>query len=121
MQFTTFALTALAAASAVVAAPMEKRAGGSGQATYFYQNGNPGSCGQYHSDSDSIVAVNSAQMNSGLCGQSISVQGNGKTIQAVVADTCPTCGYGDLDLSTGAFQQLSGMDAGVVGIQWWSN
>ena len=38
MQFATLAVSALAlAASAVTAAPAQKRAGGSGQATYFYQ------------------------------------------------------------------------------------
>lgn len=30
----------------------------SGQATYYFQNGNPGSCGNYNSDSAFIVAVN---------------------------------------------------------------
>lgn len=37
MQFATLAVSALAAVSAVVAGPVQKRAGGSGQATYFYQ------------------------------------------------------------------------------------
>lgn len=37
MQFTTLAVSALAAVSAVAAAPAQKRAGGSGQATYYYQ------------------------------------------------------------------------------------
>lgn len=120
MQFTTLFVSALAAATAVVAAPLEKRAGGSGQATYFYQNGNPGSCGNWNSDDAVIVAVNSAQMNSGLCGQPVWIQHNGKTIQATVADTCPTCDSGSLDLSVGAFQQLSGLDAGMVPINWWT-
>ncbi len=90
------------------------------QARYFYQNGNPGSCGQVNSDSTPVVAVNSAQMNSGLCGKSVWIQGNGKTIEAKIADTCPTCDHGSLDLSVGAFQQLSGLDAGVVPITWWT-
>ncbi|KIS68638.1 uncharacterized protein UMAG_10640 [Mycosarcoma maydis] len=120
MQFTTLAISALAAASAVVAAPVEKRAGGSGQATYYYQNGNPGSCGQWNSDSRPIVAVNSAQMHDGLCGKPIWIQSNGKTIEATIADTCPTCSSGSLDLSTGAFEQLSGLDAGEIPINWWT-
>lgn len=121
MQFVTLAVSALAlAASSVAAAPAQKRAGGSGQATYFYQNGSPGSCGQWNDDSRPIVAVNSAQMNDAMCGQTVWIQGNGKTIEATVADTCPTCESGSLDLSVGAFQQLSGLDAGVVPITWWS-
>ncbi|CBQ73608.1 conserved hypothetical protein [Sporisorium reilianum SRZ2] len=121
MQFTTLVVSALAAASAVVAAPLEKRAGGQGQATYFLQNGNAGSCGWVSSDDSPVVAVNSAQMSGDLCGQTVWIQGNGKTISAVIADTCPTCDWGSLDLSVGAFQQLSGLDAGVVNpISWWS-
>ncbi|CDR88422.1 uncharacterized protein SPSC_04249 [Sporisorium scitamineum] len=120
MQFTTLVVSALAAASAVVAAPFEKRAGGQGQATYFYQDGNSGSCGQVHSDSTPLVAINSDQMSNALCGQTVWIQGNGKTISAVVADTCPTCNWGSLDLSTGAFEQLSDLDAGVVPITWYT-
>lgn len=48
MQFSTLAVAALSLASAVVAAPVEKRSSGTG--TYYLQNGNPGACGQYHSD-----------------------------------------------------------------------
>lgn len=121
MQFTTLLVSALAAATAVVAAPLEKRAGGSGgQATYYYQGGNPGSCGNWNGDDAMIVAVNSAQMNGNMCGQPIWIQGNGKTIQATIADTCPTCDSQSLDLSVAAFQELSGLDAGVVPITWWT-
>ncbi|PWZ00159.1 hypothetical protein BCV70DRAFT_160857 [Testicularia cyperi] len=120
MQFTTLAVTALAAASAVIAAPAQKRAGGSGQATYFYQGGNPGSCGQYSSDSDSVVAVNSAQMDSSLCGQKVWIKNGEKVIEATIQDTCPTCSYGSLDLSVGAFQQISDLNAGMVPISWWN-
>jgi len=122
MQFTTLAVSALALATSFVAAAPAKRDGGSGQATYYYQNGNAGSCGQYNSDDTPIVAVNSAQMYDGLCGSPVWIQYNGNTIQATVADTCPTCNWGDLDLSTGAFNQLTNGDlaAGEVPIQWWT-
>ncbi|SNX85024.1 related to B2-aldehyde-forming enzyme [Melanopsichium pennsylvanicum] len=121
MQFTTLAVSALAiAASSVAAAPAQKRAGGQGQATYYYQGGNAGSCGTVNSDSSTIVAVNSAQMNDAMCGQKLWINANGKTIEAVVADTCPTCGEGSLDLSVGAFEQLSNLDAGEIPITWWS-
>ncbi|EPQ25911.1 uncharacterized protein PFL1_06584 [Pseudozyma flocculosa PF-1] len=116
MQFTTLAVTLFAAASAVVAAPLERRDGG--QATYFYQGGNPGACGNYHSDDDRIVAVNSAQYNQGLCGKSIWINHNGNTVEAKVADECPTCAWGDLDLSVGAFKALANMDQGQVPISW---
>jgi len=42
-------------------------------------------------------------MNSGWCGRKVVVTNtaNGKTMSATVADTCPGCSYGSLDLSTG--------------------
>lgn len=119
MQFSTIAISALALATAAVASPV-KRAGGSGQATYFYQNGAAGSCGNVNSDSSTVAAISSAQMDSSLCGQKVWIQGNGKTVEAIIADTCPTCSAGSVDLSVGAFQQLSGLDAGVVPITWWT-
>jgi len=75
----------------------------SGQATFYSQGGAAGSCGNYASDSDYVVAVNAAQMNSGWCGRTVKVTNtaNGATITAKVADTCPGCSYGSLDLSTG--------------------
>ncbi|KAL7342359.1 RlpA-like double-psi beta-barrel-protein domain-containing protein-containing protein, partial [Rhodotorula toruloides] len=92
----------------------------SGQATFFYQGGNPGSCGTVHSDSDYIVAVNAAQMNSGWCGKTVSIRNTatGASITATVADTCPGCGYGSLDLSTGAFNALGSESQGVLPISW---
>ncbi|GAA5885300.1 hypothetical protein JCM6882_009559 [Rhodosporidiobolus microsporus] len=95
----------------------------SGKATYFYQNGNPGSCGVWNQDSTYLVAVNAAQMNSGLCGKTVRIRNNanGKTITALVQDTCPGCGYGSLDLSVGAFGALGSYDSGVLPISWSYN
>ncbi|BGP37885.1 hypothetical protein JCM10450v2_001821 [Rhodotorula kratochvilovae] len=92
----------------------------SGRATYYFQGGAAGSCGNYASDSDYIVAVNAAQMNSGLCGKTVKITNtaNGKTITARVADTCPGCGYGSLDLSEGAFGALGSYSSGVLPIAW---
>ncbi|GAA5837080.1 hypothetical protein JCM9279_005579 [Rhodotorula babjevae] len=92
----------------------------SGQATFYSQGGAAGSCGNYASDSDYVVAVNAAQMNSGWCGRKVTVtnKSNGKTITATVADTCPGCSYGSLDLSTGAFGAIGSYDTGVLPIAW---
>ena len=72
----------------------------------------------FSSDGAYIVAVNDAQMNGGLCGRSVRITNtaNGQSITATVADTCPGCGYGSLDLSVGAFQGLGSMDQGVLPI-----
>ncbi|KAM0755654.1 barwin-like endoglucanase, partial [Meredithblackwellia eburnea MCA 4105] len=93
-----------------------------GQATWYTQDGNAGSCGQYHGDYDLIVAMNSAQVNGGShCGKTVHITNtsNGKSLTAVVADECPGCGYGSLDLSLGAFEKIGDLNTGVLPITWY--
>jgi rare lipoprotein A (peptidoglycan hydrolase) len=54
------------------------------------------------------------------CGRTVSITNtdNGRSITARVADTCPGCGYGSLDLSTGAFGAIGSYDQGVLPISW---
>lgn len=101
----------------------------SGQASWFTQNGNPGACGIYHSDSDHIVALqvdmygNTGQQSQ-YCGRSLTITNTatGATAQAVVADACPGCAtYHSLDLSTGLFQALGSLDQGILPISWHFN
>ncbi|GAA95472.1 uncharacterized protein L969DRAFT_58376 [Mixia osmundae IAM 14324] len=89
----------------------------SGSGTYYYQGGNAGACGAVNSDSAYIVAMNSAQF-SGSCGKQVTIYSGGKSVTATVADECPTCGYGSIDLSTGVFSALADMSAGLIGITW---
>ncbi|KDE09679.1 hypothetical protein MVLG_00083 [Microbotryum lychnidis-dioicae p1A1 Lamole] len=95
-----------------------------GRATWYAQDGNAGSCGKYNRDSTIIVAVNSPQVNGGShCGRYVTIMNtsNKKIIRARVADECPGCGYGSLDLSTAAFKKLGSLDTGVLPIKWqWS-
>lgn len=123
VSFTTVFTVLTAAATMVVGAPLEERNIAkrySGQATYYTQGGNAGACGNVNSDSAYIVAVNSGMFDSSKCGQSVTVtnQNNGQSITATVADMCPGCGGTSLDLSTGAFQALGDMSAGVLPISW---
>jgi rare lipoprotein A (peptidoglycan hydrolase) len=57
------------------------------------------------------VAVSAIVMNSALCGKTITLTNtkNGKTVNAVIADTCPGCGDGgaSIDCSTGTFDALA--------------
>ncbi|GAA5823201.1 hypothetical protein JCM5353_005117 [Sporobolomyces roseus] len=94
----------------------------SGRATFYDQGGAAGSCGSVHSDSDYIVAMSSSfgGYNS-FCGRSVHISYGGKSINAVVADTCPGCGSGSLDLSRGAFAALGSYDQGVLPISWSFN
>lgn len=55
---------------------------------YYSQNGNAGSCGSTHSDSDYIVALGSSNDPSGNCGKSVKITSGSGSITATVADTC---------------------------------
>lgn len=115
---TTLALATLSAQGASV----QKRST-SGRGT-FYDVG-MGNCGWQNSASEFVVALNTAQYGStsqvsGACGQTITVNYNGKSAQARVVDSCPTCPYGGLDLSTGLFSHLTNgnMGLGVIQLSW---
>lgn len=116
------AANALALALAVAgaaAAPIAKRS--SGQATYYAAG--LGACGWTNSGSDFIVAMNAPEWSGGAhCGQTVTItnNGNGNSQTATVADLCPGCSYGSLDMSTGLFAALNNgnMDAGVFPISW---
>ncbi|PWN23236.1 hypothetical protein BCV69DRAFT_275983 [Microstroma glucosiphilum] len=123
MQFTTAFVAAVAALSTMaLAAPIESRADAhSGVATYFYQNGNPGSCGNYNSDDAWIVAVSQEHHDSSNCGKTITIEYNGVQKVATIADTCPGCGFYDLDLSSGLFGSFADHSLGELNIKWWAN
>ncbi|KAN0077080.1 RlpA-like double-psi beta-barrel-containing domain containing protein, partial [Tylopilus felleus] len=94
-----------------------------GIATYFYQGGNAGACGNYNPDSAMICAMDSARFDMSLCGQQVQITNtvSGQSITVTVADECPTCDNSNsIDLSVGAFSALSGNDLseGVVDIVW---
>ncbi|KIK57764.1 hypothetical protein GYMLUDRAFT_45948 [Collybiopsis luxurians FD-317 M1] len=116
--------------SSAHAAPSSDSSSGSsqvftgGHATFFYQNGVAGACGQVHSDSDFIIALDQQRYgNSGdrsqYCGRTIAITANGKTVNGVVADDCPTCdNENSLDLSSGLFQQFYELSVGEFDMSW---
>ncbi|KIP06771.1 hypothetical protein PHLGIDRAFT_128096 [Phlebiopsis gigantea 11061_1 CR5-6] len=66
--------------------------------TMYYQTGNDGACGILSSDNDFIVALNSAQYESGdWCFKMIEISIGGKTAQAQIVDECPGCPWGGID------------------------
>lgn len=67
--------------------------------------------------------MNAPEWNGGShCGQTVTITNtqNGNTQQAQVADLCPGCSWGSLDMSTSLFSALNNgnMDAGVFPITW---
>jgi hypothetical protein len=99
-----------------------------GDITYFALG--LGSCGFDDSGkdhTDNIVAVSALLMGTvsngnPMCGKSITIKANGKTVQARVHDKCPVCAPGDIDGSENIFMTLFGsLDAGRETIEWWFN
>ncbi|ORX39829.1 RlpA-like double-psi beta-barrel-protein domain-containing protein-containing protein [Kockovaella imperatae] len=84
-----------------------------------------GACGWYNQPSDYIVALNSDQYGGGYpgpqCGKMITISYNGNTAVAQIADECPSCPYGGLDLSQGLFEHFADTSVGVIYVDWWYN
>ncbi|KAI0364828.1 barwin-like endoglucanase [Pilatotrama ljubarskyi] len=98
-----------------------------GNATFFFQNGMAGACGQVNPDSAFIVAISLQRYGSSagpspLCGESIKVTNtrNGNSVIVTIADACPTCpGINDMDLSIGPFLSLAGsLNDGLIPVSW---
>lgn len=91
-----------------------------GKATFYYQGGNAGSCGQTNSDDSYIAALSSNVSPDSNCGRKIKVtnQDTGATVEVTAADTCPTCDDDSLDLSKAAFDAIGSEDQGVLPITW---
>jgi len=90
---------------------------GSGRGTW-YEPG-LGSCGQTNNRNQLVVALSESIMNKAAdCGKSVQITSNGKTANALVVDSCPGCGSGDLDMSPALFQHFASLGQGVIHINW---
>lgn len=129
MFFSRAILLVVAAVASVSAAPAPKieARGSSGTATWYSAGVSEGNCGWWSTNADHIVALNSDQYGSTdkvseHCGRLIRITNkiNNKVVHAVVADSCPTCSYGSLDLSKGLFSALTDgdLDIGEFPISW---
>lgn len=53
------------------------------------------------------------------CNRKVKIEGpKGNTIVVKVADACPECDKGHLDLSPGAFGKLGDFDTGILKVKW---
>ncbi|KIJ32828.1 hypothetical protein M422DRAFT_35705 [Sphaerobolus stellatus SS14] len=115
----------LSVVSASPAEPLERRVTHTGTATFFFQEGAAGACGQVHKDTDHIVALQTAQYANGVqCGRTITITdtATGKTAVGTVADECPGCnGSGSIDLSEGLFEVFAPTSQGVFPVSWHFN
>lgn len=122
------AVAAVASVAAVPSPKLESRnVFKGGKATWYSAGVTRGSCGWWSTNADHIVALNKPQYGdedsvSEHCGRLIRIvnEKNDKVIHAVVADTCPECKFGSLDLSKGLFAALTDgdMDLGEFPISW---
>ncbi|KAK0544013.1 hypothetical protein OC846_006212 [Tilletia horrida] len=139
MQFSTIPAIVLAAAfSLVAAAPLpadvpalnpQEVSGNStellsprgpthhGIATWYGQQ-SMGACGRWHKNSDMIIAISGQHYRQSMCGRRVAVTHAGKTIIATVADECPECPSGNLDISRGMFARWADLGVGELAISW---
>ncbi|KAJ7679166.1 RlpA-like double-psi beta-barrel-protein domain-containing protein-containing protein, partial [Mycena polygramma] len=91
-------------------------------ATYYDPNGGTGACGWTIQNWDYAVAIGAGHWDGGThCGQTMTVNYNGASIQVTVADLCPGCqGSNGIDLTSGAIAGLDGnyVNDGVIGVTW---
>ncbi|KAI9277262.1 hypothetical protein BDA99DRAFT_421430, partial [Phascolomyces articulosus] len=95
----------------------------SGKATFFNpenpaEGGSEGACGKSESSTTRIVAVNSKQYKSNICGRKVLITHGEKETIAEVRDECPTCEKGSLDLTKIVFEDLGDLITGVLDIVW---
>jgi len=100
------------------AVPLQKRL--SGVAT-FYAVG-LGACGQTNTPDQLIAAAGASRFDSEtasvICGQKATITGPKGSVTVTILDRCVACGFNDLDLSTGAFNQIADPTQGRVPITW---
>ncbi|PPQ73800.1 hypothetical protein CVT26_011525 [Gymnopilus dilepis] len=98
---------------------LERRASGSGRATFYNVQASTTACGGNFLNTDAVAAVSAAEFGSGgLCGKSILITGQGKTVAAKVEDSCPGCGPFDLNLSPGLFEDFAPLSDGAIQVSW---
>ncbi|KIK06512.1 hypothetical protein K443DRAFT_129793 [Laccaria amethystina LaAM-08-1] len=101
---------------------LQKRFDSARWSYYETQTGNAGACGQFLSDSDFIVALNTPQYGSGSpgpqCFKTITMSYGGKSTTARIMDQCPGCPYGGLDLSPGLFAFFAPLGTGIIYGTW---
>jgi hypothetical protein len=87
----------------------------SGEMTW-YDLGGLGSCGTAIVGGQ--IAMAAVDLPRNHCGSCIEISLNGKTVRGTVADTCPECATGSLDVTKDVFTALTSLEVGRVRVDW---
>ncbi|KAJ3107036.1 hypothetical protein HDU97_005005 [Phlyctochytrium planicorne] len=87
--------------------------------TYYDTEVGLGSCGYQNRNSEYVVAMNVAQYKLNQCNTKICISYKGKSVEAKVVDLCPSCAFGNLDLTDSLFKRFEDLSVGVIrGATW---
>ncbi|KZT00347.1 uncharacterized protein LAESUDRAFT_718208 [Laetiporus sulphureus 93-53] len=88
----------------------------------FYNADGIGSCNKPITNTEFIVALDSALYDGGAhCEESITIEYNGKSAVATIADECVGCPSGGLDLSVSLFEYFASLEVGLFYADWYYN
>ncbi|GAA2329542.1 expansin EXLX1 family cellulose-binding protein [Dactylosporangium salmoneum] len=89
-----------------------------GQATYYAADGS-GNCSFDKVAEPLVVALGNAEYRGGAaCGGYLDVKGPKGTVRVKVADRCPECEAGHIDLSRQAFAKIGNVNDGIIAVSY---
>lgn len=104
---------------------LHKRFEGSKWSYYDGHTGQAGACGEFISNDDFTVALNTPQYEEKgrtypgrECFKTITLSYGGKTAVARIMDECPGCPYGGLDLTPALFKYFDSPRLGIIYGDW---
>lgn len=99
---------------------LEPRAGDSKWSWYdTEESGNAGACGKHMKNYEFVVARAQVDFQQSDCFKTITLEFEGRTVQAQIMDICPVCPPRGLDLSKGLFKHIAPNGDGIVYGNWW--
>ncbi|RIA81250.1 hypothetical protein C1645_700985, partial [Glomus cerebriforme] len=84
-----------------------------------------GACGELNTADEFVGAMNVQQFgvyanpnNAPICNMCVKITGPKGTVKIKIVDKCPTCEFGDIDLSPVAFKVIGDEFQGRIPISW---
>ncbi|KAI0831114.1 hypothetical protein BC628DRAFT_728368 [Trametes gibbosa] len=85
----------------------------------FYDAGE-NACGSVDDGNAYVIALSPSMYSNGAhCYKQVTIEYNGKKVQATVTDDCPGCNGAQADLSRPLFAALAPLDQGEIFGSWW--